>query len=94
MCDTNQSKRLPVFDYWNGRKLAKIVDVTDCAQEDEIILQTNTTLEQWERQGNYCKEHDLFAQAASCYKKVEAMVKQIQAEAYSTVAKVLYLDLY
>ena len=91
--DTDESKRLPIFDYWNRRKLVKIVDVTDCAQEDEIILQTNTTSEQWERQGDYYKEHSLFEQAASCYKKAEATVKQFQAEAYSNVAKVSYSEL-
>ena len=90
--DTDEAKRLPVFDYWNRRKLVKVVDVTDCAQEDEIILQTNTTSEQWERQGDYYKQHGLLEQAASCYKKAEATVKQFLAEAYSNVAKASNLE--
>ena len=75
------------------RRLVKIVDMTECAQEDEIIFQTNTTPEQWERQGDYYKEHSLFDQAASCYKKAGATVKQMQTEAYSNIAKASYSEL-
>ena len=118
--DTDQSKRLPVFDYWSRRKLVKTIDMTEHSQGDEIIsqstttsekwekqgdyyfktngmtehsqgneiiFQNTTTSEQWEKQGDYYKEHGLLEQAASCYKKAELTVKQIQAVAYSNVAK-------
>ena len=85
--DTDQSKRLPVFDYWSRRKLVKTIDMTEHSQGDEIISQSTTTSEQWEKQGDYYKEHGLLEQAASCYKKAELTVKQIQAVAYSNVAK-------
>ena len=85
--DTDESKRLPIFDYWNRRKLVEIVDMTERAQEDRIIFQTNTTLKQWESQGDDYSKHDLFEQAASCYKKAETAVKYFRAKAYSNLSK-------
>ena len=52
--DSDETNRLPMFDYWHRRGLVKIIRLSEISQQDESVLFAATsTKEEWKKQGDY-----------------------------------------
>ena len=81
--DSDENKRLPMFDYWHRRRLVKIVRLNELTQQDESFLFTATsTKEEWKKQGEYFKKKKLWEPAMKCYAKADEMYLEKEAMAY------------
>ena len=81
--DEDESKRLPIFDYWHKRGLVKIIKVDEVSAEDESVLFAATSLpEEWKKQGDYFKNKRLWEPAMKCYHKAKADHLEMEAKAY------------
>ena len=81
--DSNEDKRLPVFDYWCKRNLVKVVRVDDASEEDQnILFAATSTPEEWKDQGDYFKKKHLWEPAMKCYQKAGIDDLEMEAKAY------------
>lgn len=81
--DSDENKRLPMFDYWHRRGLVNIICLDELSQQDESNLFTATsTKEEWKKQGDYFKKKKLWEPAMKCYVKAEEMYLEMEAMAY------------
>ena len=83
--DSNEGKRLPVFDYWHKRGLAKVIQIDDISKDESGLFVTSSTKEEWEEQGDYFKKKQLWEPAKKCYQKAGHPLLEMEAEAYSLV---------
>lgn len=83
--DEDESRRLPMFDYWSKRELAKVVQVEDITKED--LFTVKSTPEEWKERGDYFKKKRLWEAAEKCYSKAgsENSHLEMEAKAYSLV---------
>ena len=81
--DSDEKKRLPMFDYWHRRGLVNIIRLDELSQQDESNLFTATsTKEEWKKQGDYFKKKKLWEPAMKCYVKADEMYLEKEAMAY------------
>jgi len=81
--DSNEDKRLPVFDYWCKRNLVKVVRVDDASEEDQnILFAATSTPEERKDQGDYFKKKHLWEPAMKCYQKAGIDDLEMEAKAY------------
>ena len=84
--DSDEIRRLPVFDYWHKRGLIKLIRMTDISPEDQSLLFAATSSkEEWKAQGDYFKKKRLWEPAMKCYKNAEDVHLEREAEAYFLV---------
>ena len=82
--DSDEAKRLPVFDYWHKRGRVKVIQINDISKEDESgVFVTSSTKEEWKEQGDYFKKKQLWEPAKKCYKKAGDTLLEMESEAYS-----------
>ena len=81
--DTDEEKRLPMFDYWNRLGLVNVIQI---GVGDETSLFTATsTKEQWKERGDYFKKKQLWEPAIKCYLKANENHLEMEARAYHYV---------
>ena len=86
--DSDEKKRLPMFDYWNRRNLVKIICLDEISEKDESVLFAATSSkEEWKKQGDYFKKKKLWEPAMKCYEKAEDVYLEKEAKAYCLVQK-------
>lgn len=84
--DSDELKRLPMFDYWHKRGLVKVIKVSDVTSKDETTLFAATsTPEEWRSQGDYFKKKRLWEPAMKCYNRAQCLHLESEAKAYSLV---------
>ena len=86
--DSDEAKRLPMFDYWSRRGLVRIVRLDEISKKDESALFAATSSkEEWKKQGDYFKKKKLWEPAMKCYKKAKEVYLEKEAKAYNLVQK-------
>ena len=86
--DSDETKRLPMFDYWSRRGLVRIIRLDEISKKDESALFAATSSkEEWKQQGDYFKKKKLWEPAMKCYAKADEVYLEKEAEAYSLVQK-------
>ena len=82
--DSDEEKRLPVFDYWSKRGLVKVVHINKSSEEDQSALFSATSSkEEWKLQGDYFKKKRLWEPAMKCYQRADCPHLESEARAYS-----------
>jgi tetratricopeptide (TPR) repeat protein len=81
--DSNESLRLPMFNYWYKRNLVKIVE-THGNDAYGVVFAANSAPEQWKAQGDNLMEKHHFEQALHCYRRAGKENKHLvkKADAY------------
>ena len=80
--DSDNDKKIPMFDYWHRRGLIEVVQVSDVANEDQNTLFSTSSKEDWKSQGDYFRKKMLWQPAMKCYQKAECPHLESEAEAY------------
>ena len=84
--DSDEEKRLPVFDYWSKCGLVKVVRISDIQNEAQnTLFSATSSKEEWKAQGDYFKKKRLWEPAMKCYRRAECPHLESEARAYSLV---------
>ena len=82
--DSDEEKRLPVFDYWSKCGLVKVVRISDIQNEAQnTLFSATSSKEEWKAQGDYFKKKRLWEPAMKCYRRAECPHLESEARAYS-----------
>jgi tetratricopeptide (TPR) repeat protein len=101
--DSNQKKRLPMFDLWYKRDLVKVVgdNLVGCGDQHSLIFASISTPQQWKIQGDYFMRRSRWEQAKHCYDRagpenlflsVEANARFLVQQATRLAKPHLYLE--
>lgn len=89
--DSNQKKRLPMFDLWYKRDLVKVVgdEVVGAENQHSLIFASISTPQQWKIQGDYFMRRSRWEQAKHCYDRAgpENQFLSVEANARLLVQK-------
>ena len=82
--DSDEAKRLPVFDYWSKRSLVKVVHISDINKEEQKnLFSATSSKDEWKSQGDYFKKKRLWEPAMKCYQRADCPHLESEARAYS-----------
>ncbi len=83
ICDSNKDRRLPMFHYWDRKRLVRVIHVDDITEEDQSTLFSATSsVEEWKSQGDYFKKKRLWEPAMKCFEKANCPHLECEARAY------------
>ena len=85
--DSNDDKRLPMFDYWLKRGLVKVVRSHDSNTVDEKLFSQTSTSEAWKKQGDYFMKRCHWEPAVKCYHKAGDRHLEMEAKGFSLINK-------
>lgn len=84
--DSDEIKRLPMFDYWLKRGLVKVVRVNQIPDGDNSMINTVITgksaPEKWGKIGEYFKRNRLWEPAMKCFKRAGLCAPENEAKAW------------
>lgn len=79
--DSDETKRLPMFDYWNKRGLVKVVKVNEIDHDNMVITKVSSP-EEWKKLGDTFKRERLWEPAVKCYKRAGRIDLENEAKAF------------
>lgn len=81
--DSDEMKRLPMFDYWQKRGLVKVIQENEIHKGDYSVVITGTSsVEKWEKLGEYFRKKQLWEPAMKCYERAGNSHLENEAKAY------------
>ena len=85
--DSDDDKRLPMFEYWLKRGLVKVVGLQHKNTVDEKLFIRTSTCEEWKKQGDYFMKKCYWEPAVKCYHKAGDRHLEMEAKAWSLISK-------